>query len=403
MSKEYVEQQMDKEEGQEYEQYQNEDENLEEENQDNEEQINEEEEKHQVYEIEDNHNDNHQEEEEGQETKHENSSKIKKNESSLYSKNTNKTISKQTSKKTNSKVSENPGNNAPNKTQMKKYKDTVMKAMNYRVDIYKTQEKCVKLEKDIEDRHKKLEKVNKERDSLRDYLNKLEKVMKKKTDTDNNDSTKININKNKNTINTINTYTNTNKSESQYFTEKTEGGSENVNENNKLTISMTGTAPVITMDDGQGNKNIIKSKASLMKFLYKIYIENQNLKNFQEQVFNLSKNYDDINNILAESISGFQDIAKSTKREDIVNEVDTRLKDLKTQVESSMEQKQREYNTQLEKKEEDINMLNKAYDNIYKEIQQKKSDKLHEQKTIENLNSQIEILETKLAYLKQKH
>jgi hypothetical protein len=31
-----------------------------------------------------------------------------------------------------------------------------------------------------------------------------------------------------------------------------------------------------------------------MKFLYKIYRENQNLKNFQRQVFNLSKNYDDI-------------------------------------------------------------------------------------------------------------
>ena len=67
-----------------------------------------------------------------------------------------------------------------------------------------------------------------------------------------------------------------------------------------------------------------------------------------------------------------------------------------------MEQKQK-YNSQLEKKEEDIiNMLTKAYDNIYKEIQQKKSDKLHEQKTIDNLNSQIEILELKLTYLKQK-
>lgn len=140
-----------------------------------------------------------------------------------------------------------------------------------------------------------------------------------------------------------------------------------------------------------------------MKFLYKIYMENQNLKNFQGQVFNLSKNYDDINNILAESISGFQDIAKSTKREDIMTEVDIRLKELKSQVESSMEQKQNDYNAQLEKKEEDISMLTKAYDNVYKEIQQKKSDKLHEQKTIENLNSQIEILETKLAYLKQKH
>ena len=86
-----------------------------------------------------------------------------------------------------------------------------------------------------------------------------------------------------------------------------------------------------------------------------------------------------------------------------MNEVDIKLKELKSQVENSMEQKQNDYNIQLEKKEEDINMLKKAYDNVYKEIQQKKSDKLHEQKTIENLNSQIEILETKLAYLKKKH
>ena len=287
--------------------------------------------------------------------------------------------------------------NAPNKTQMKKYKDTSIKAMNYRVDIYKTQEKCTKLEKDIQEKHKKLEKVNKERDNLKNYLNRLEKVMQQKTDTDNNDSTKINTNNKSKILNT-----NTSQNESENMMEQSEDKTNDMTNLNKLTISMTGTSPVITMDDGQGNKNIIKSKNGLMKFLYKIYVENQNLKNFQTQVFNLSKNYDDINNILAESVSGFQNIAKSTGNEEIQNEVDTRLKELKAQVESSLEQKQNEYNTQLAKKEEDITMLNKAYENIYKEIQQKKSDKLHEQKTIENLNSQIEILETKLAYLKQK-
>ncbi len=230
--------------------------------------------------------------------------------------------------------------------------------------------------------------------------------MKQKTDTDNNDTTKItpsSLHKNKITASTVNkSITNTNENESN-LTEQSDEKTKDNNNENKLTISMTGTAPVITMDDGQGNKNIIKSKASLMKFLYKIYMENQNLKNFQGQVFNLSKNYDDINNILAESISGFQDIAKNTKKEEIINEVNNRLKELKVQVENSMEQKQNEYNSQLEKKEDDINILNKAYNNVYKEIRQKKSDKLHEQKTIENLNSQIEILETKLAYLKQKH
>lgn len=39
---------------------------------------------------------------------------------------------------------------------------------------------------------------------------------------------------------------------------------------NKLTKSMTGVAPIITMDDSQGNENVIKSKNGLMKFLFKI-------------------------------------------------------------------------------------------------------------------------------------
>ena len=339
------------------------------------------EEMHQEYHIEDENN------------KNKKNQKIKKNSS--------KSNSKKNTKKPTIKGVQIDTNNAPNKTQMKKYKDTAIKAMNYRVDIYKAQEKCTKLEKDIEDKYKKLEKVNKDKNNLKNYLNRLEKVMQQKTDTDNNDSTKININKNK--IGNLNTNkTETNQSESQNMTEQSEDkNNENANLN-KLTISMTGTAPVITMDDGQGNKNIIKSKNGLMKFLYKIYTENQNLKNFQTQVFNLSKNYDDINNILAESVSGFQNIAKSTGNEEIQNEVNNRLKELKSQVEVTLEQKQNEYNTQLGKKEEDINMLTKAYENIYKEIQQKKSDKLHEQKTIDNLNSQIDILESKLAYLKQK-
>ena len=380
-----MEEQMEGDE--EHEQYQVEDENVEQENENI----------HEEYEVQDNHN--NVEQEEIQENKPQEDLKIKKNEK--ISKNSNKTSSKKSSKKPNTKDDKTIKSAAPNKTQMKQYQDSVLKAMNYRVDIYKTQENCKKLEKDIEEKHKKLEKVNKERDSLKKYLKKLEKVMQQKTDTDNNDNTKISsANKNKNTLATINKSL-TNQSENPISEQSEEKTIENANEN-KLTISMSGTPPVITMDDGQGNKNIIKSKAGLMKFLYKIYTENLNLKNFQGQVFNLSKNYDDINNILAESISGFQDIAKSTKREDIISEVDTKLKELKTQVESSMEQRQNEYNTNLEKKEEDINMITKAYNNVYKEIQQKKSDKLHELKTIEDLNSQISILETKLAYLKQK-
>ena len=290
--------------------------------------------------------------------------------------------------------------NPPKDTQIKHYENIGKQGMNIRVDIYKTKENVTRLEKDLEIKNKKLEKVIKEKQHFKNYLTKLEKIVQEKTDTDNQEQEQ----------NTIpqSTYreqeSNTNKTLSNKE-EQSQTQIEQTEENNKiqLTINMNGIAPVITMDDGQGNKNVIKSKKGLMKFLYKIYSENKNLKNFQKQVFDLSKDYEDINNIMEEGISGFQEIAKGTKNEKIQTLVDEKLKALKEEIDSSLEQKQKEYNEQLKKKDEEINMLTKAYDNIYKEVQQKNSDKVHEQTTIKNLNSQIEILETKLAYLKQNH
>ena len=290
--------------------------------------------------------------------------------------------------------------NPPKDNQIKHYENIGKEGMNYRVDIYKTKEKVTKLEKDLELKNKKLEKVIKEKQNFQNYLTKLEKIVQEKTDTDNQDQNKIP----QSTYNKQQQESSANKTISNKE-DQSQSNFEQTEENNKikLTINMTGIAPVITMDDGQGNKNIIKSKKGLMKFLYKIYSENKNLKNFQKQVFDLSKDYEDINNIMEEGISGFQEIAKGTNNEKIQNLIDEKLKGLKEEIESSLEQKQREYNEQLKKKDEEINMLTKAYDNIYKEVQQKNSDKVHEQNTIKNLNSQIEILETKLAYLKQNH
>ena len=306
---------------------------------------------------------------------------------------------KQSSFKTSRKETNINVENPPNDNQIQHYDNIGKQGMNYRVEIYKTKENVSRLEKDLEIKNKKLEKVIKEKRNFQNYLSKLEKIVQEKTDTDNQEQ-KANISPSQ-------------KSQQESSANKTisnkddqsQSNAEQTEENNKvkLTINMTGVAPVITMDDGQGNKNVIKSKKGLMKFLYKIYSENQNLKNFQKQVFDLSKDYEDINNIMKEGISGFQEIAKGTKNEKIQNLVDEKLKGLKSEIEASLEQKQKEYNEQLKKKDEEINMLTKAYENIYKEVQQKNSDKIHEQTTIKNLNSQIEILETKLAYLKQNH
>ena len=332
----------------------------------------------------------------------ENSSKGKntsqKTTTKKITKTSNKTNEKQSSTKTSKKESNINAENPPNEKEIKKYENIGKEGMNRRVDIFKTKEKNTILEKDLEIKNKNIEKASKQKENFKNYVSKLEKIVKEKTDTDNDPSENVLQSSTKVKESTINKSVTNKELESQNMAEQS---GEKENDKVKLTISMTGTVPVITMDDGQGNKNIIKSKKGLMKFLYKIYSENQNLTSFQKQVFDLSKDYDDSNNIMEEGISGFQEIAKSTNNENIQNLVDEKLKELKTEITTSLQQKQKEYNEQLKKKEDEIDMLTKAYENIYKEVQQKNSDKIHEQKTIRNLNSQIEILETKLAVLKQ--
>ena len=312
----------------------------------------------------------------------------------------NKFNEKESSYKSSKKETNINADNPPSEPQIKKYENIGKEGMNTRVDIFKTKEKVSKLEKDLEKKNKNLEIASKQSENFKNYVNKLEKIVKEKTEPDNDESNNIPQSKDKSKESNIDKSIINKELKSQNMTEQTE---EKKIDKINLTISMSGSVPVITMDDGQGNKNIIKSKKGLMKFLYKIYAENQNLKSFQNQVFDLSKDYDDINNIMEEGISGFQEIAKSTNNEQIQNLVDDKLKELKTEISTSLEQKQKDYNEQLKKKEEEINMLTKAYENIYKEVHQKNNDKIHEQKTIRNLNSQIEMLEAKLNVLKENN
>ena len=330
------------------------------------------------------------------------SSKSKKEQKTTNKKNKtlNKLSEKESSYKTSKKESNINSENPPSEPQIKKYENIGKEGINTRVDIFKTKEKVSKLEKDLEKKNKNLEIAAKQSKNFKNYVNKLEKIVKEKTEPDNDESNNIPQSMAKTKESNLDKSITNKELESVNMTEQTE---EKKIDKIKLTISMSGVVPIITMDDGQGNKNIIKSKKGLMKFLYKIYAENQNLKSFQNQVFDLSKDYDDINNIMEEGISGFQEIAKSTNNEKIQNLVDEKLKELKTEISSALEQKQKDYNEQLKKKEEEINLLTKAYENIYKEVQQKNNDKIHEQKTIRNLNSQIEMLEAKLNVLRENN
>ena len=96
-----------------------------------------------------------------------------------------------------------------------------------------------------------------------------------------------------------------------------------------------------------------------------------------------NKDYDDINNIMEEGISGFQEIAKSTNNENIQNLVDEKLKELKTEITTSLQQKQKEYNEQMDKTIRNSERPNKM------NIEERKLNK--------------ELLEKAKAYFNQKY
>ena len=196
-------------------------------------------------------------------------------------------------------------------------------------------------------------------------------------------------------------------SEIMTFTEK-----DNTKENNKnyeafdsqsLTINISGGSPNIVMDDQKGEKIIILSKKDLMKYLNKLYKENQALKNFQHQIFNLSKSYGDINDNLADCIAGFQELCMNTPGDKInLDDVENKLNELKKYMENSLETKTNEYNILMDKRDEDLTFLKSEFISLEKEMKEGTSDRLEEQRKILELQDKKEELERQIAELEGK-
>lgn len=286
--------------------------------------------------------------------------------------------------------------NKKNKVRESLKQEKIISANNIKNKAEKRIKKNMLLKKDKEEAHKKedelqkqiigkqdeLTKIEKEKEDLSKYLLKLEKVAKGQNIGDKT-------------------------SEIMTFTEK-----DNTKENNKnyeafdsqsLTINISGGSPNIVMDDQKGEKIIILSKKDLMKYLNKLYKENQALKNFQHQIFNLSKSYGDINDNLADCIAGFQELCMNTPGDKInLDDVENKLNELKKYMENSLETKTNEYNILMDKRDEDLTFLKSEFISLEKEMKEGTSDRLEEQRKILELTEKKEELERQIAELEKK-
>ena len=269
-------------------------------------------------------------------------------------------------------------NNIKEKVAQRKKKNLKFKQM--REEAHKKRDE---LQEEVISKQNQLIKLEKEKEELSKYLFKLEKVTKDKNIGESN-------------------------AEIMTFSEKDNSIENNKNfeafDSQSLTINISGGSPNIVMENEKEERIIILSKKDLMKYLNKIYKENQALKNFQQQIFNLSKSYGDINDNLAECIAGFQELCMKTSGNKIkIEDVETKLSDLKKYMENSLETKTNEYNILMDKKDEDLNLLKSEFINMEKGINESGNDRLEEQRKILELQSRKEELERQIAKLEGKN
>ena len=269
-------------------------------------------------------------------------------------------------------------NNIKEKVAQRKKKNLKFKQM--REEAHKKRDE---LQEEVISKQNQLIKLEKEKEELSKYLLKLENITKDKNIGESN-------------------------AEIMTFSEKDNSIENNKNfeafDSQSLTINISGGSPNIVMENEKEEKIIILSKKDLMKYLNKIYKENQALKNFQQQIFNLSKSYGDINDNLAECIAGFQELCMNTSGNKIkIEDVETKLSDLKKYMENSLETKTNEYNILMDKKDEDLNLLKSEFINMEKGINESGNDRLEEQRKILELQSRKEELERQIAKLEGKN
>ena len=278
---------------------------------------------------------------------------------------------------------------------LEKVKNLNMKNMNYRYEIEKYKNKITQLQKDYDSQIDLQNKMEKEKENLTKYLLKLEKMLQ------NQSQRQKMMNTNNSNISTISN----NQNMSLNATKK----SVSIFNTSNININVTGNNPIITIiDNSKNSKYTILSREELQNFLLKIYKENQKLKAFQSQVFELSKNYDDVNSNIEESLKKLQETIKNNKNinnnnennqnNNIEQEILSQFQDFTNKINNILETKQLEYNLLLKGKDDELNIISEELINVSKELEERKSDRLKEQKIIFDLENEIKELKMQNVY-----
>ena len=290
---------------------------------------------------------------------------------------------------------------------LEKIKSINIKNMSYRYEMEKYKNKIIELNKTNSEQKEEIEKLEKEKENLTQYLLKLEKLIRGQKSLSPNQSLNSNIlntnssNSNINKNRKLNVINNNNKNIKEKETIEMKKSYNLFNQSN-IDVSIGGNNPYVVITDVNTKvQTTLNNKKELKNFLIRINKENLKLKNFQKKVFELSKNYDDLNSNLEETINKFSDLLNNNN--DDINNVNINkaeflenYKILCEQVNKTLELKQNEYNTLLDGKDEALYLLQEELFITSNELEDRKRDRINEQKIINSLQIEINDLNEKL-------
>ena len=255
------------------------------------------------------------------------------------------------------KVSFNKNNLINNLEKNDKYAILHSQGINYRYEIEVLNNNLSNLEKKSLEQQNLIDTLEKQKENDDKYLLKLEDIYKQEQS------------KNKNNLNISLNVSNTNNNISS------------LNEDNLLSA--------INFKDKKQLNNII---STLLNVNYK-------LKNFQSQVLEISKNYDDINENIVENMKSTQNYFKKNvnSESDSINEYLENFNKILSNSVEMVQSKQKNYNLTLANKENEIMILGKEIEKIKNDIEIIKNDKIKDNKIIHDYENENIMLGNKVA------
>jgi len=167
-----------------------------------------------------------------------------------------------------------------------------IKAMNYRHEVETLKKRINELSKVVEDQKEKILRIEKQKENDNKYLLKLENLLAAQSTAQ---PPSLNAFLNSSAAANLNNVSSLSNASQRNFT-------------NGIFVELRKCSNLIVKDKNHNFTLNLTDQAEMKEFILNLMNEAQKLKAFQKQVFEISKNYDDINENMIDSIKTIQNI-----------------------------------------------------------------------------------------------